>query len=421
MYIPRYLLSGALGAALAVSSAACWSQYGDQGDSTQYSGDADDYNQYDQPVEYANEAPPPLPEYQQPMCPGEGYIWTPGYWYWGPEGFFWVPGAWVFAPYQGALWTPGYWSFYDGRYGWHRGFWGRQVGYYGGIDYGYGYTGYGYEGGRWEGDRFAYNRAVNNVNVAVTHNVYDYRVENRGGSRVSYNGPGGVRVRPRPAEIQAIREPHTPPMSSQLQHVQQAQQIRQNFARVNHGRPQVVVDRTPIPADRNVRPPASVSGRQGMPPSNGDRNGDRRFGNGEAPRPGQGIPRNEPARPDVRNPQQRGHEAPRANPARPAPPMRNEPAPRQQQPAPRNERPVPMPRPEHNQPAPQRQAPERHANPAPDRQAPVNPRPPMQQQRPAPVERPAPQQYHPQRPPQSRAPEHREGPPPARPDEKKPH
>ena len=25
-------------------------------------------------------APPPLPVYEQPICPGEGYIWTPGYW-----------------------------------------------------------------------------------------------------------------------------------------------------------------------------------------------------------------------------------------------------------------------------------------------------------------------------------------------------
>jgi hypothetical protein len=24
--------------------------------------------------------PPALPVYSQPLCPGEGYIWTPGYW-----------------------------------------------------------------------------------------------------------------------------------------------------------------------------------------------------------------------------------------------------------------------------------------------------------------------------------------------------
>ena len=29
-------------------------------------------------------APPPLPLYAQPPIPGDGYIWTPGYWAWDP-------------------------------------------------------------------------------------------------------------------------------------------------------------------------------------------------------------------------------------------------------------------------------------------------------------------------------------------------
>jgi hypothetical protein len=24
--------------------------------------------------------PPALPVYEQPLCPGDGYLWTPGYW-----------------------------------------------------------------------------------------------------------------------------------------------------------------------------------------------------------------------------------------------------------------------------------------------------------------------------------------------------
>src|SRR5262249_10457129 len=28
-------------------------------------------------------APPVLPVYDQPLCPGPGYIWTPGYWAYG--------------------------------------------------------------------------------------------------------------------------------------------------------------------------------------------------------------------------------------------------------------------------------------------------------------------------------------------------
>src|ERR1700733_837301 len=61
-------------------------------------------------------APPVLPVYAQPLCPGPGYIWTPGYWAYGVNGYYWVPGAWIIAPYIGALWTPGYWGWGDGVY-----------------------------------------------------------------------------------------------------------------------------------------------------------------------------------------------------------------------------------------------------------------------------------------------------------------
>ena len=46
-------------------------------------------------------APPALPVYEQPICPGDGYIWTPGYWAWGDDGYYWVPGTWVEAPEVG--------------------------------------------------------------------------------------------------------------------------------------------------------------------------------------------------------------------------------------------------------------------------------------------------------------------------------
>lgn len=45
--------------------------------------------------------PPALPIYEQPPCPGDGYIWTPGYWAYGPDGYFWVPGTWVLPPTVG--------------------------------------------------------------------------------------------------------------------------------------------------------------------------------------------------------------------------------------------------------------------------------------------------------------------------------
>ncbi|MGB6945340.1 MAG: YXWGXW repeat-containing protein [Bryobacteraceae bacterium] len=123
-------------------------------------------------------APPPLHVYTQPPCPGDGYIWTPGYWAYGAAGYAWVPGAWVLAPQPGYLFTPGYWGFADGVYLWHRGHWGLHVGYYGGVNYGFGYPGSGFYGGRWEGGHFFYNRAVSNIDGARFHNTYrDERFE----------------------------------------------------------------------------------------------------------------------------------------------------------------------------------------------------------------------------------------------------
>ena len=55
-------------------------------------------------------APPALPVYEQPPCPTEGFLWTPGYWAHGPDGYFWTPGLWVAPPHPGLLWTPGYWD-----------------------------------------------------------------------------------------------------------------------------------------------------------------------------------------------------------------------------------------------------------------------------------------------------------------------
>ena len=61
----------------------------------------------------------------------------------------------MLAPTPGYLWTPGYWAFGNSGYLWNQGYWGPSVGFYGGINYGYGYGGRGYDGGRWNGDVFS--------------------------------------------------------------------------------------------------------------------------------------------------------------------------------------------------------------------------------------------------------------------------
>jgi hypothetical protein len=183
--------------------------------------------------------PPALPVYAQPICPAPGYIWTPGYWAWSDDdGYYWVPGTWIVAP-VGMLWTPGYWGWGGGVYLWHAGYWGPHVGFYGGINYGFGYGGVGFVGGEWRGGAFFYNRAVMNVSVTNVTNVYTRTVivnENH----VAFNGgAGGVQARPTPQEESYAHEQHIAPLAAQTQQEHVAMQNRQNFASVNHGRPAV--------------------------------------------------------------------------------------------------------------------------------------------------------------------------------------
>src|SRR5581483_8686957 len=133
--------------------------------------------------------PPELPVYEQPALPDQGYLWAPGYWAYGDDGYYWVPGTWVQAPEQGLLWTPGYWSWDNDGYVWNPGYWDTQVGYYGAINYGYGYNGHGYEGGYWNHGALYYNRSVNNISTTTNvTNVYNKTVINNTTTNVSYNG-----------------------------------------------------------------------------------------------------------------------------------------------------------------------------------------------------------------------------------------
>jgi hypothetical protein len=188
-----------------------------------------------------NIAPPVLPVVEQPPCPVEGYIWTPGYWAWGRGDYYLVPGAWVAPPTVGLLWTPPWWGWNNGVYAFNEGYWGPTVGFYGGINYGYGYGGDGYWGGRWEGNAFRYNTAVTRVNTTVIHNTYvDRSVASRqaNASHASFNGPNGVKAEPT-AEQKAAAESaqKTPPTSQQLARQEAASKDRNLQASVNHGHP----------------------------------------------------------------------------------------------------------------------------------------------------------------------------------------
>jgi WXXGXW repeat (2 copies) len=213
----------------------------------------------------ASEAPPPLPDYDQPPCPEDGYLWTPGYWAWAGGGYYWVPGTWVQPPRVGVLWTPGYWGFVGGVYAFHAGYWGPHVGFYGGVNYGYGYGGVGFAGGRWAGNSFAYNRTVNNVNVTNIHNTYNETVINNVTvNKVSYNGgTGGTAAVPTAQERAAAQEPHTAPTPMQRQHIQEAVRNPALAAKANGGHPAIAA--TPRPAAFNAPGVVGAHGASARP------------------------------------------------------------------------------------------------------------------------------------------------------------
>ena len=192
-------------------------------------------------------APPELVVYSQPICPQEGYLWMPGYWAYGPDGYFWVPGTWVEPPDVGLLWTPGYWGWGGDAYAWNDGYWGPTVGFYGGVNYGYGYGGSGYEGGYWRNNQFSYNRSVNNVDERNFHNTYDKPVRNeRAGNNVSYNGgTGGTTARASAAEETAGHERHIPATAAQTGHQKAASGNHELLASVNHGKPPIAATSKP--------------------------------------------------------------------------------------------------------------------------------------------------------------------------------
>jgi hypothetical protein len=382
-------------------------------------------------LEETTQAPPELPQYDQPPAPGPGYLWTPGYWAWGPGGYYWVPGAWVEAPYYGALWTPPYWGWYGGYYRFHPGYWGRHVGYYGGINYGFGYIGIGYFGGYWSGNSFYYNRAVTRVGGGI-RTVYErpviynnVRYDARPNNRVSYNGGrGGINVQPRPAEIAAMHERHDAPMAVQRQARVEASQNRgQSFA-ANHGRPSEAFVQHGFANSGGIAPAPRVEAARPMPEGR-PAQPNAPYVNERAANASHGQPYgNEPR---VENRAMQPQPQPQPNAANPR--FENRPQPNANQPQPRVETPHTENRPtqpqpnagqprfeNHSQPQPQPRV-ENRPTPQPEPQPRVENRP-MQQPQPQPrVEnRPPPQpQQHVEAPrPENRtAPQpHPQGPPP---------
>jgi WXXGXW repeat (2 copies) len=357
-----------------------------------------------------NIAPPPLPFYEQPVIPAEGYLWVPGYWAWdeADADYYWVPGTWVEPPQPELLWTPAWWGWVDGRYVFYPGYWGREVGFYGGVDYGYGYTGDGYYGGRWDHGAFFYNRMVNNVANARITNVYERTVVVNNRSNVSFNGGnGGIAARPTPQQEAIARERHVEATPVQRQQAQTASKDRSLFSKQNHGEPAVAAtpragvfqgagvsrgSRTPVATKEGpgTERPAAGMTKQGEPPARAGENP------GMAPtRPApptaneKEAPRGEerpPSRPPSTTEEQRRptEERPKVEEQRPPvqEPPRVQERPQVQEPRVQEQRPPVQqaPRVEERMPAPA-PAPAPHPQAMPPRPAGPAPRPPAEERK----------------------------------------
>jgi len=300
-------------------------------------------------------APPPLPVYEQPPCPQPGWMWTPGYWAYGDDGYYWVPGTWVPAPYEGALWTPGYWGWSANLYVWHPGYWGRHVGYYGGVDYGFGYRGIGFVGGVWAGSVFRYNTAAVRVNTTVIHNTYvDRTVVERNtivnDRHVAYSGgPGGINHRPTAEEDRFSHEQHMAPTSFQVQHRDAAMHDHSSYFNSNHGHPNNTAMERPMSG-----PPHGNFNNNAGRPNNGNMN-DHQGGRG-----------NFTTQPEIRGPMAPHNELNHGNQSQPLMhEQHNNPNPQPQFHEQHNN-PQPQMHEQHNNPQPQMR--EQHNNPQPHEQ-----------------------------------------------------
>ncbi len=188
-------------------------------------------------------APPPLPSYEQPVIPADGYLWVPGFWAWRKSvpDYFWVPGTWVRPPQPGLLWTPPYWSRAGDAYAFHAGYWAANVGFYGGVAYGFGYTGDGYQGGRWSDGTLYYNRGCNNLGLVNIAHVYGST--SAGDDSPScvgdYEGRGAVAGRPSRSAQGLVGTRHFEATAQQRRHFELAAMDRSLFSKLNNGAPAV--------------------------------------------------------------------------------------------------------------------------------------------------------------------------------------
>jgi hypothetical protein len=176
------------------------------------------------------------------------------------------------------------------------------VGFYGGINYGFGYGGVGYEGGRWEGGHFSYNTYVNHVNTTIIHNTYNTRVTNVSETHVSYNGgTGGVEARPTSQQESYANQHHVGPVGTQTQHVQAARSNPELRASANQGKPPIAATAKPGDFKTGVVATRQAGGEYKAPPTNAERGNEARPANEARPSTENRPENTTEARPNTKN------------------------------------------------------------------------------------------------------------------------
>jgi len=232
-------------------------------------------------------APPVLPVYEQPPCPEPGWMWSPGYW-------------------------------------------AYHVGYYGGVNYGFGYMGIGFVGGMWRGHDFVYNTAIMRVDQGRIHNTYiDRNIVERNtivnDRHVSFSGGrDGIHHDPMPEERLAERDQHVAVSSYQAQHESAARSDRNSYFKNNNGRPSSLAVARPMAPQSRTAPGSMKQTQQGTfnnrpatnAPSGVQSQPMRQTGPSNQNRQVQQAPQAQPNRQVQQAPQARQSQQPAAQPSR---------------------------------------------------------------------------------------------------------
>ncbi len=129
------------------------------------------------------------------------------------------------------------------------------MGYYGGVNYGFGYGGIGLSAACGAvvssrihcGDARRFRRGLGRQPSLFSDRTIIQRNTIINNSRVSYNGgPGGIRHDASPDERNAMRDQHMGATSIQEQHVTAARNDRSFYAKNNAGRPQNLASARPL-------------------------------------------------------------------------------------------------------------------------------------------------------------------------------